>query len=360
MALQTLQLDNGETLAYQTRKSNHPDARIAVLLHGNMSSSLFWDVALDRLPPQYTVYALDLRGFGASSYVRPITQLSDFAQDVKQFSDALRLRSFDLIGWSMGGGVAMQVAADYPELVNKLVLIASISSRGHPYYSSEGGTRLRTGQEIAALSKSGKISRAYEDKDTAFLQALWNQLIYTRNQPEPHRYEAYLQAMLQQRNLLDVYAAMNGFNISLIDHEAGPGTGQAATIWKPTLIIRGTDDKVISQAMTLEIIEDIGNKAKLVSLDDCGHAPQEDQLERLMLEISAFLTDETDETGDSHEAPRKSRAYYRRRRRHWARCRHAVCRRRRQGRHRRLRRCRSGTSCRQLTAVRIGRHRDPG
>jgi pimeloyl-ACP methyl ester carboxylesterase len=296
--MRTLQLDNGETLAYLTRKSNHPDARIVLLLHGNMSSSLFWDVALGRLLPQYTVYALDLRGFGASSYVRPITELSDFAQDVKQFSDALGLRSFDLIGWSMGGGVAMQVAADYPELVNKLVLIASISTRGHPYYSSsEGGTRLRTRQEIAALSKSGKIRRAYEDKDTAFLRALWNQLIYTRNQPEPHRYEAYLQAMLQQRNLLDVYAAMNRFNISRIDHEAGAGTGQAATIRKPTLVIRGTDDKVISQEMTLEIIEDIGYEAKLVSLDDCGHAPQEDQLERLILEISAFLTDETDETG---------------------------------------------------------------
>lgn len=294
--LQTLQLGNGETIAYRKRSctSEAGNERIALLLHGNMSSSLFWDTMLERFPEAYTVFALDLRGFGGSSYTRPVENLSDFAEDVKLFVESLELRTFDLIGWSMGGGVAMQYAAVQPERVRKLVLMASISTRGVPYFGSdgEGRQRLRTREEIASLSKSAQIMRAYEEKDTAFLRELWNRLIYTRKRPETRRYAAYLEEMLKQRNLLDAYAAMNRFNISRIDHDAGAGSGQASSIRTPALVLQGDDDRVIPMAMASEIIEDIGNEAKLVVLDDCGHAPQEDRMERVMHEISSFLSED--------------------------------------------------------------------
>ena len=128
----TIQLANGETMAYRKRSGGgHP----LVLVHGNMTSSKHWDILMDALDEKYTIYALDLRGFGESSYLKPITAIKDFSDDVKLFVDALQLQSFDMIGWSTGGAVCMQFAANYPGHCQRLILLASASTRGYPFYT---------------------------------------------------------------------------------------------------------------------------------------------------------------------------------------------------------------------------------
>ncbi|BFH12125.1 hypothetical protein J6TS7_08350 [Paenibacillus dendritiformis] len=94
-----------------------------------MNSSYHWDVALERLDPRYKLYAIDLRGFGISTYHQPIRALRDFADDVKLFARELGLDRFAVMGCSTGGGVAMELAADWPEAVTKLILLASVSTR---------------------------------------------------------------------------------------------------------------------------------------------------------------------------------------------------------------------------------------
>ena len=75
-----IQLANGETMAYRMRLGGgHP----LVLVHGNMTSSKHWDILMDALDEKYTIYAIDLRGFGESSYHKPITAIKDFSDDVK-------------------------------------------------------------------------------------------------------------------------------------------------------------------------------------------------------------------------------------------------------------------------------------
>ena len=135
MALPKVTLNNNETIAYRKRLGGK---QIIILVHGNMTSSKHWDVLMDALNPKYTVYALDLRGFGESSYHERITHIKDFSDDLKGFVDALGLRGFHLIGWSTGGAVCMQFEADYPGLCEKLILIASASTRGYPFYGTKG------------------------------------------------------------------------------------------------------------------------------------------------------------------------------------------------------------------------------
>ncbi len=53
-------------------------------------------------------YAIDLRGFGDSTYHTPIHTIKDLSDDVKLFADALKLSAFTISGWSLGGAVAMQ------------------------------------------------------------------------------------------------------------------------------------------------------------------------------------------------------------------------------------------------------------
>ncbi|UFJ42551.1 alpha/beta hydrolase [Brevibacillus humidisoli] len=292
--LETIDLPNGETLGYRKRPGKE---EVLLLLHGNMTSSAHWDLFLEAFAPDYTIYAVDLRGFGLSSYRRPIEGLSDFAGDVKALVDALSLPACSLVGWSMGGGVAMQYAADHPESVQRLVLLASLSTRGYPYYRPDpkeaggvGMARLKSRQEIARLPKMQLVQDAYARRDKAFLRQLWDEMVYTCQKPTEKRYAAYLEDMLTQRNLLDVYDAMNRFNISREDHAVAKGSGAVGRITMPTLVIWGRQDRVISEQMTQELLTDIGNHAKWVVLDDCGHSPLVDALPEVLQSIAAFLS----------------------------------------------------------------------
>jgi pimeloyl-ACP methyl ester carboxylesterase len=291
--LKSLKLPNGETLGYREREGGD---KVVLLIHGNMISSKHWDLVFENMDETYKLYALDLRGQGISSYNKPITSLKDFSEDVKLFVDALGLQKFSLVGWSMGGGVSMQFAADYPDYVEKLVLLASLSTRGYPLYKvNEYGQpvwteRLKTKEEIAQdTARSIPISNAYKNKDKEFLRQLFNLTMYTHNQPSPERYDAYLDDVLTQRNLLDVYYAINRFNISRKHNGLVEGTGEVDRIAAPTLIIWGEHDLIVTKTMQEEIVEDFGDAAKFTILPNTGHSPLVDNLEGLLKELDRFL-----------------------------------------------------------------------
>lgn len=112
-----------------------PADRTVVLVHGNVSSSLFWQETMLALPADLRVIAIDLRGFGDSETapVDATRGLGDFADDVAATLEALSLGAVHLVGWSMGGGVIMQYALTHPAL--SLTLQAPVSPYGF------GGTR---------------------------------------------------------------------------------------------------------------------------------------------------------------------------------------------------------------------------
>jgi pimeloyl-ACP methyl ester carboxylesterase len=113
-------------------------SRTVVFVHGNVSSSLFWQPLMLDLPSDVRALAIDLRGFGGSD-VLPVDAtrgVRDFSDDVASVIDALDLDAVHLVGWSLGGGVVMQVLLDRPELVSSLTLQAPVSPYGF------GGTAL--------------------------------------------------------------------------------------------------------------------------------------------------------------------------------------------------------------------------
>ena len=110
-----------------------------LFVHGNVSSSLFWQPTMLALPESYRPLAVDLRGFGDTDPepVDATRGLRDYADDLAAVIDALGLPLVHLVGWSMGGGVALQYLADRPEAhrVASLTLVAPVSPFGF------GGTR---------------------------------------------------------------------------------------------------------------------------------------------------------------------------------------------------------------------------
>ena len=108
-------------------------------MHGNVSSSLFWQPTMLALPEPYRPLAIDLRGFGGTDPepVDATRGLRDYADDLAATIEALGLAAVHLVGWSMGGGVVLQYLADRPgtHRVASLTLVDPVSPFGF------GGTR---------------------------------------------------------------------------------------------------------------------------------------------------------------------------------------------------------------------------
>lgn len=103
-----------------------------VLLHGNVSSSVFYEPLMEALQDEYYLIAPDLRGYGKTQKV-PIDStegLRVWTKDLKQLLDALDRKPFALVGWSLGGGIALQYAIDYPEDLTKVIVINPLPPRG--------------------------------------------------------------------------------------------------------------------------------------------------------------------------------------------------------------------------------------
>lgn len=115
-----------------------------VLVHGNVSSSLFWQPLMLALPEDLRVIAIDLRGFGASE-VLPVDAtrgVRDFSDDVASVLDDLGISGAHIVGWSLGGGVVMQLLLDRPELVASLTLESPVSPYGFGGTAGADGRRL--------------------------------------------------------------------------------------------------------------------------------------------------------------------------------------------------------------------------
>ncbi|ENQ3079736.1 TPA: alpha/beta hydrolase [Bacillus pseudomycoides] len=290
--MKSVALSNGETIAYQ--ELGNGTERV-VLIHGNMTSSQHWDLVIEQLQDSYHIYALDLRGFGFSTYHQPIDSLNDFAEDVKLFVDELQLENFSLVGWSMGGGVAMQFAAAYPMNVNKLILVESVGVKGYPIYKKDINGQpivsnlLTTKEEIAEDPvQIAPVVEALKQKDKKYYRNIWNLLIYTHHQPRADRYEKYLNDMLTQRNFVDVNYGLVTFNISDEHNGIVPGNGDVNRIQVPTLVLQGDRDYVVPKVVGEELAKHLPN-AKLVMLEDCGHSPFIDCLDVFINEVIAFL-----------------------------------------------------------------------
>ena len=129
----------------------------------------------------------------------------------------------------------------------------------------------------------------YDTKNRDGLKFIWNSAIYTHNQPDEARYEQYVDDMLTQRNLADVYHALNTFNISAVDNEVSKGMNRVKDIQIPTFILYGDRDFVVIEAMTNEIIGDFEGRAQIMKLANCGHSPLVDSLGETKEAIETFI-----------------------------------------------------------------------
>lgn len=281
--VKTLLLSNGETIAYREAGQGE---KTVVLIHGNMSSGVHFQTTMERLEGEYKVYAPDMRGFGDSSYNSPLNSLHDFSEDIRLWIEALDLTDLYILGWSTAGGVVLELAADIPERITKVFLLDSVGLKGYPMFKKDAAgqpvlTELLTEKDDIAVDPVQvlPILGAYASANKELLKIIWNAAIYTKVQPEEAEYDAYLDAMIQQKNLVDVDYSLVHFNFTHDFNGISQGSGRIDLVKAPVVIIHGKDDLVVPYNQAEEMKSYFGDRAVLVGLDGIGHSLPTDDLD---------------------------------------------------------------------------------
>jgi len=291
-AKKTKILPNGETLSYIEKGAGD---NYLILIHGNSSSSVFFSPFLDRISTKYHVIAPDLRGFGDSSYKSKITTLKEFADDINLLMNELEIKKAAVLGWSLGGGVAMEFAINYPLSTRKLILINSTPYNGYPIFKKDVDGKPLVGEVYETMDEMAldpiqvlPMVNILKNKDFATLEYIYNLTIYTQRKPSKENNEYWLSDALKQRNIVECDWALAVLNLSNTPNSYGLGNGNISKINVQTLITCGEHDIIVPEAFATENYKAIKN-SQFIKYSSCGHSPFVDCPDQLTKDIEEFL-----------------------------------------------------------------------
>ncbi len=237
-----------------------------LILHGLFGFSDNWQTIAKGLSATHTVVVPDLRNHGRSPHVSEHTY-ADMAEDVRQFLEDRWIFSSAVVGHSMGGKVAMQLALSNPDVVERLVIVDIAPRAGN---DNQGDIF----QALMGLDLTTITTRQQADdylakriSDFGTRQFLLKNL--TRENDNTFSWKMNLPVLWQ--HYADILA---------------PVTGEPFD--KPTLFVRGSDSDYITDA-DIPLIKTLFPQAEIVTLDDAGHWVHADQPVELLAVLQRFL-----------------------------------------------------------------------
>jgi len=293
MIKKQIKLKNNETLnVLLSEKKN----KALLLIHGNTASSIFFEPLFAYLPKDTQVIIPDLRGFGDSSYQNRIDSISDLALDLKYLLDELKISKVAVLGWSLGGAVAMELATTYPDLVESLVLLSSSSLKGYPTFKKDAKGQVLFPQIYSSREELASdfvqiipLLEAYKNKNIAYLEMIYNMVIYTgKAKPDHETNVRWFNDTIKQRNLVDVNWSLANFNISSSPNFYTQGNNKISLLKAKTLLIWGDKDITVPRYMLDENINNIKD-AKTIIYEGAGHSIIVDEPEKLVKDIINFI-----------------------------------------------------------------------
>ena len=233
----------------------------APLLYLHGAGVYWWMPVHDLLAGRHRVYLPVHPGYGASPGIEDIESMEDLVFHTIDVLDALRLERVDVVGLSLGGWLAAELALRHPARVGRLVLVDAAGTRvpGTP----------REDLFMAAPARARQLLFA----DPA--SALARQIV--PDAPPPERLEAALRGREAAARLL--------WNPHVQYRKL---TSRLGRIKAPTLVVWGAQDRLLPRALGEAYQRGIPG-ATLTTIDGCGHLPPVEQPERFARIVLDFL-----------------------------------------------------------------------
>lgn len=228
----------------------HGEGEPVLLLHGGFGSMEAWRPLIAVLSPHFRVIAPDLRAHGRTNDGDRPFDPELLAEDLRALLDALDVPRAHVVGWSMSGGLALELALRHPARVERLVMIAALAHH-------------------AGLQEAFRehLLAATADTWPAGTVRAWRALA-----PDPDRWEL-------------VFGKLRDFITS------GPrrGADDYPRVRAPTLVILGEQDTVVKPEHIREQAAAIPH-ARLLACEDAGHGVPLEKPDQVNTAILRFLT----------------------------------------------------------------------
>lgn len=266
---------NGIRFAYR-RFGNPQGVPLVMNIHftGTMDH---WDPAVtDGLAQGREVILFNNAGISSSSGTVPET-IEEMAANAAAFIDALDLKQVDVLGFSMGGLIAQQLAITRPQLVRKLILV---------------GTGPRSGEGMASLTPEAQeiFSVSYDEPDD-----IWLRVHFAPSAASQAAGRAFLERFRLRKQNRDPEA---NENVAPAQLAALAKWGVArenpyaylAAITQPTLVVNGDDDVIIYSINSWILQQQIPD-AQLIIYPDANHGSLYQYPERFVTHVAQFLSE---------------------------------------------------------------------
>jgi pimeloyl-ACP methyl ester carboxylesterase len=259
----------GDWIRYHVMGGGPP----VLLVHGWLSSSRVWEQLAARLAQRFTVYALDLSGFGESDKPLSGYGVRNGSRLLYAFCAHFGLTRTNVIGHELGGNMSVKLAADHPDLVGRLVLVATPADEDQIDFPTP--LWLATLPVVGSIFYSlGRLARP--------VRKLWMRPFVA----DPGD---LTEEVIEDAGRSTPAAVSKTLSIARREISRGRLARQARIIKIPLLLIAGEEDQIVDPQAVGVWARSV-DQAEVCLLDECGHLPMIERTGEFNAQILAFLT----------------------------------------------------------------------
>ncbi len=263
---------DGYNINYAVAGSGEP----LLLIHGGNIGWGAWYPNIAELSQHFAVYAIDLPGAGRSTRLnyRTLDPEKDFLHVVENFIKTLGLKNLNLIGCSIGGWIALQLALRHSELIHRIVVEDSVGFANHAGISD----KLISFYPLALLLSKTVINPQKRGNVEKFLE----QIFYNKNLVLPKEFVDYFWDTMKNSHNLLLISRLNSLHKKLNLEK------QLPNILNKTLIVWGEEDEIMPLQKNIQNFNLIP-QVQTSLIKQVGHMPSLEQPEKFNKIVKDFL-----------------------------------------------------------------------
>jgi len=240
-----------------------------------------WDPAVtDRLAPGREVILFDNAGVGRSTGDVPGT-IAGMTEHSMAFLEGLGIETCDVLGFSLGGMIAQQMAQDRPSIIRRMILV---------------GTAPRGGEDIMHLEKPSLAKHLQDPQNRGY--TVLQKIFFAPTTTSQAAGEAFIARLMQRQNDREPPSGPNVASAQLAafrewERFTGERFADLKGIRHPTLVVQGFDDEMIPVRNSYWLAENLPNAVLLV-YPDAGHGSLFQYAESFTKHAAAFLSSDSE------------------------------------------------------------------